>query len=92
MVEVGLQPVHPCALPRLSFTVWISSDALDARGAVPGEPTPALDRLTHRLTRLRGLRVAWDRGSGDGAGPAGGAAISARRLSKFTRVQVAFHT
>lgn len=88
MVEVGLQCVRPCALPRLSFTVWISSDALDARGAVPGEPTPALDRLT----RLRGLRVAWDRGSGDDAGPAGGAAISVRRLSKFTRVQVAFHT
>lgn len=88
MVEVGLQSLHPCALPRLSFTVWISSDALDARDAVPGEPTPALDRLT----RLRGLRVAWDRGSGDGAGPAGGAAISVRRLSKFTRVQVAFHT
>lgn len=88
MVEVGLQSLHPCALPRLSFTVWISSDALDARGAVPGEPTPALDRLT----RLRGLRVAWDRGSGDGAGPAGGTGVSASRLSKFTRVQVAFHT
>lgn len=88
MVEVGLQCVHPCALPRLSFTVWISSDALDARGAVPGEPTPALDRLT----RLRGLRVAWDRGSGDSAGLAGGTGVSASRLSKFTRVQVAFHT
>lgn len=88
MVEVGLQSLHPCALPRLSFTVWISSDALDARGAVPGEPTPALDRLT----RLRGLRVAWDRGFGDSAGPAGGTGVSASRLSKFTRVQVAFHT